>query len=76
MDSTLRSLAKWDIVPVYPVTRAFGKAGNRMGTARRYTLARLFLTLQSHQAELPPLVSAHPEAFQILTRVSEPVLFR
>jgi len=46
-----------------------------MGIARRYTLARLFLTLQSHQEELPPLVGSHPEGFQILTRVSEPVLF-
>lgn len=71
MDANIRNLTKWDITPVYPVTRIFGKAGNRMGTARRYTLARLFLTLKKHQQELPPLVGSHPEGFQILTRVSE-----
>ena len=76
MDATVRYVVKWDVYPVYPVTRVFGKAGNRMGPARRYTLARLFLTLGSHQEELPPLVASHPEGFQILTRVSEPVLFR
>ena len=76
MDATLRALAKWGVVPVYPVTRVFGRAGNRMGTARRYALARLFLTLGSHEKELQPLVTSRPEGFQILTRVSEPVLFR
>ena len=76
MDANLRSLVKWDIVPVFPVTRVFGKAGNRMGTARRYALARLFLTLGSHEENLPSLVASHPEWFQMLTKVSEPVLFR
>ena len=75
MDATLRALAKWDVVPAYPVTRVFGRAGNRMGTAKRYTLARLFLTLGNHQENLLPLATSRPEGFQILTRVSEPILF-
>lgn len=75
MDSTIRSQTKWDIVPRYPVTRVFGRAGNRMGAARRYTLARVFLTLQKHQQDLSPLVNSQPEGVQILTRVSEFVLF-
>lgn len=75
MDSSIRSLTKWDIVPVYPVTRVFGRAGNRMGAARRCILARVFLTLRRHQQDLSPLVNSQPEGVQILTRVSEVVLF-
>jgi len=71
MDSSIRSLTKWDIIPVYPVTRVFGKAANRMGTARRCTIARLFLTLQKHQSDLSPLVNSQPEGVQMLTWVSE-----
>jgi hypothetical protein len=75
MDSNIRSLTKWDILPVYPVTRVFSKATNRMGVARRCAVARLFLTLQRHQPDLSLLVNSQPEGVQILTRVSEFVLF-
>ena len=58
--------------PSYPGLRVFAEAGNRMGTARRCSLARLFLTLRQ-DLQLP--VTSHPEGVQILTRVSESVLF-
>jgi hypothetical protein len=56
------------------VMRIFAKAGNRMGTARRCNLARLFLTLRLHQLWYSKVMS-HSEGIQILTRVSESVLF-
>ncbi len=56
----------------YPGHIVFAKAGNRMGTARRCNLARLFSTLRRHQVRLD---SFRPEGAQILTRVSESALF-
>lgn len=58
----------------YDVTRAIAKAGNRMGVARRCNFARLFLTLKRHQGSWSQ-VQSHPEWIQILTGVSESVLF-
>jgi len=55
--------------------RAFAEVGNKMGTARRCNLAKLFFTLQSRQLRVDDLVKSNPEGFQILIRVSEPVLF-
>ena len=57
------------------MTRVFAKAGNRMGTAKRCNLARLFLTLRNHQQALRVFAVSNPEGIQILTRVGEPVLF-
>ena len=74
-DSETQSLAKLDLAPLHPVTRVFAEAGNRMGIARRYHLARFFLTLRHHQLYLWAYVVSHPEGFQIVTRVSEFVLF-
>ena len=74
-DSDIKRLAKLDIDHTYAVRRVFTKASNRMGTARRCDLARLFLTLRNHQQGLRPLVNSHPEGVQIITRVSESVLF-
>ena len=52
---------------------AIADAGNRMGTARRCNLARLFLTLHGWQGY--GLVVSNPEGVQILIRVSDSVLF-
>ena len=52
----------------YPGHTVFAKAGNRMGTARRCNLARLFSMLRRHQDRIDSL---RPEGAQILTRVSD-----
>ena len=69
-------MTKPDGSDLYTVTRILSKAGNRMGTARRCNLARLFLTLRSHQQTLRVFAVSNPEGIQILTRVSESVIFR
>jgi len=53
------------------------KAVNRMGTARRCHLARLICTFRYNQTLWSVLSDSdfQPEGIQILTRVSEPVLF-
>ena len=45
-----------------------------MSTAKRCTLARLFLTLRSHQHALRVFAVSNPEGIQNLTRVGESVL--
>jgi len=57
------------------VTRIFAKAGNRMGTARRYNLAILFLTLRRHEQLLYSRMDRNSKGIQILTWVSESVPF-
>jgi len=46
-------------------------ASNKMGTARRCNLARLFLTLRKHQLDMRPLVVSRPEGVHIFTRVDD-----
>jgi len=55
--------------------RILAKACTRMGTARRCNVARLFLTLQHYEHNLGHSMVYHPEGVQIVTRVSESVLF-
>jgi hypothetical protein len=59
----------------YLIPDDFAEVGNRMGTARRCNLARLFLTLRGRQHDLKLLVRSNPEGVQILIRVRDPVLF-
>jgi len=49
------------------------RVGNRMGTARRCDLARLFLTLWIQPYTVYQLVESNPEGVQILIRVSDSV---
>ena len=77
-DSDFKKLAKLDLfgvgtaIPI-PGLSVFAKAGNRMGTARRCNLARLFFTLQQHwQWELSNTI--YIELAQILIRVSESII--
>ena len=58
---------------IYPGHSVFAKAGNRMGTARRCNLARLFFTLQQHWQVRPPDIT-QLEVAQILIRVSESMI--
>ena len=51
------------------------KVGNRIGTVRRYNLARLLLTLQRHQDGLHSLVVSHPEGTGIAIRMSDDFFF-
>ncbi len=53
----------------YPGLSVFAKAGNRMGTARRCNLARLFFTIRKRQDRDDTLTLRRPEGFQILSRV-------
>ena len=79
-DSEIKKLAKLDILQsgpagyTYPAVSVFTKAGNRMGTARRCNLARLFLTLQRHQLGWGLLANTHVEVAQILIRVSDSII--
>ena len=90
-DSDVKRLAKLDVIErrtiatepsmgrafssiyTYPGHIIFAKAGNRMGTARRCNFAKLLSTLGRHQTRFD---SFRPEGAQILTRVSESVLFK
>ena len=88
-DSDIKTLAKLDVTKpksiglsitgsrfgteTYPGLSVFAKAGNRMGTARRCNLARLFLTLEKHW-RLGESVTAHREMAQIFIRVSESII--
>jgi hypothetical protein len=69
-DSDIKRLSKLDGSEPDAVTCVFANAGNRMGMARRCNLARLFLSLRSHQRDLQEFVMVSPEGFQSLTRVS------
>ena len=67
------SITGWSYhLGTFPGLSVFAEAGNRMGTARRCNLARLFLILRQ---DLQRPVIYQPEGVQILTRVSESVLF-
>ena len=57
-----------------PGLSVFAKAGNRMGTARRCNLARLFFTLRKHQRDWELSVATHLEVAQTLIRVSESII--
>jgi len=57
------------------IISAIADAGNRMGTARRCNLARLFLILLVWPGKMYELVVPNPEGVQILIRVSDSVLF-
>ena len=74
-DSEIKKLIKLDSGRAYAMVCVLAKAGNRMGTSRRCNLAKLFLTLRKHQEGLQPLVMSHPEGVQMVTRVSESMLF-
>jgi len=54
---------------------AIADTGNRMGTARRCNLARLFLVLQVQPGGGYELVKSNLEGVQILIRVSDSLLF-
>ena len=73
-DSEIGSLPIRGTRLLYPATRIIAKAINRMGAARRCNLVRLFLTLQRHQVWQSWLLYHH-DGIQILTRVSESILF-
>jgi len=75
-DLDIKKLAKQANFPRYSdVAFAFAEIGNRMSTARRCNLAKFFLTLQSRQQNLEPLVMSNPEGVQILIQVSDSLLF-
>jgi len=57
------------------VVNILAKAGNRMGTARRCNLARLICTLRHQNKHWWSPIMSQPEGIQILTRVSDSVLF-
>ena len=77
-DSDFKRLAKLDSIQwapyenLYPGLSVFVKAGNRMGTARRCNLARLFFTFQQDQWSYSD--ATHLEVAQILIRVSESII--
>ena len=73
-DLDIKRLAKLDPTRLHAATGVFAKAGNRMGIARRYSLARLFLTIRRHQYNMEEFTTLFPVVVQILTRVSESVL--
>jgi len=68
----IKKLAKLDYAP--DMVRLVAMAGNRMGTARRCNVARLFLILRREYA-LSRLLKSNMEGIRILTRVSESVPF-
>ena len=72
-DSDIKKVAKlpYDDGNYRDARRIFAMAGNRVATARRCNLARLFLTLHGrHELALPEMIWSNPEGIQILTRVS------
>ena len=57
---------------IYPGLSVFAKAGNRMGTARRCNLARLFFTFQHNPWNYSDTI--HLEVAHILIRVSQSII--
>ena len=79
-DSDFKRLAKLDYIQwapyghIYPGLSVFVKAGNRMGTARRCNLARLFFIFKKHQWNWDVGNTTYLEVAQILIRVRESII--
>ena len=77
-DSDFKRLAKLNVAArvntrdIFPGLSVFAKAGNRMGTARRCELARLFFTLEQDPSVYSNTV--YLAVAQILIRVSESII--